>query len=348
MKAESGRRLGRASAATFLALFLGGVSLPAGYVSSNHPIRVVVDTDAGSDDLMALAYLLARTEVSIEAVTVVHGLAHVPAGASNILRLFDLVQAPQIPVFAGETAPLKGKATFPDEWRELTDALPGITLPETRRQVEKRSAVHFLRSRLQDAGPPGTRLLALGPLTNIAKALGKSRSFPGIESIIAMGGAIEAPGNLGDGGYFRTRNQVAEWNMYLDPEAARRVFSAGIPVTLVPLDATNRVPIDSAFVRFLAASARTPLQRLVARLLEAQKDLIEKNAFYAWDPLAAVALTNPEILRVQDLHLEIETRAPREGQTRRTEGRKPNARVALGADAEAFTRIFTEALGAPR
>ena len=101
--------------------------------------------------------------------------------------------------------------------------------------------------------PPGgasLRILALGPLTNIAKALEANRGrLRGIRSVVVMGGAISAAGNLGDGGVFKTDNKVAEWNIYIDPLAASKVFTSDVPIEMVPLDATNRVPIDANFVR---------------------------------------------------------------------------------------------------
>ena len=97
-----------------------------------------------------------------------------------------------------------------------------------------------------------------GPLTNLAEALERQPSIAqSIQEIVIMGGgAIQVPGNLGDGGLFQTNNKTAEWNIFVDPFAARIVFHSHIPIVLVPLDATNKVPIDLAFLReFQACSA---------------------------------------------------------------------------------------------
>jgi inosine-uridine nucleoside N-ribohydrolase len=158
-----------------------------------------------------------------------------------------------------------------------------------------------------------------------------------------MGGAISVPGNLGDGGDFKTDNKSAEWNIYVDPLAAQRVFAAGIPIELVPLDATNTVPIDPAFVQNFSSRASKPLGRFISQLLASEKELINQGAFYAWDPLAAVVLTHPEIARFREYPIEIQLQLPFEGQTRRVPGSKPNARVAVSANAAAFLRVFTTA-----
>src|SRR5437870_1220698 len=91
---------------------------------------IFIDTDAGSDDIMAIAYLLSQPDIHIEAITVVHGLAHVPAGARNLRRLVRLGGRQDIPVFEGEANPLRGNREFPAEWRKLTDELPGVHLPD--------------------------------------------------------------------------------------------------------------------------------------------------------------------------------------------------------------------------
>jgi len=188
------------------------------------------------------------------------------------------------------------------------------------------------------------RILALGPLTNLGEVLRRRpRSARGIQELLIMGGAVRAPGNLGDGGYFKTDNTSAEWNLFLDPLAAQIVFASRVPIRLVPLDATNRVPVDLAFLEELEARGRTPLGRFVAQVLETDRKFIAAGFYCAWDPLAAVALVEPAVLTAQPLAIEIRQNPPEEGRTREAAGRRANARVALGADAAAFKRIFLAA-----
>ena len=304
---------------------------------------ILIDTDAGSDDLMAIAFLAAQPSVRIDAVTVVNGLAHPDAGAKNIARLLDLAGRKDIPVFAGRGTPLQGKAEFPAEWRKISDDLPGVTLPDASRPPESKPAADYLIERLRDQTRP-LRILALGPLTNLAEALKREPSVAGaIEELVIMGGALRVPGNLGDGGAFKTNNTTAEWNIFIDPLAARIVFRSGIPIRLIPLDATNKVSVDLAFLTKFQSGAHSPLARVVAQVLQADRDSIHAGIFYAWDPLAAVALLHPAVVKTTSLHIDIRQDPPEAGRTIQSPGR-PNARVALDADAAAWSNLFLEAL----
>jgi inosine-uridine nucleoside N-ribohydrolase len=308
---------------------------------AQHPI--LIDTDAGTDDLMAIAFLASHPDVRIEAVTVVNGLAHPEAGARNIVRLLDLAGRKDTPVFAGRSTPLEGKAEFPAEWRRISDDLPGVKLPAASRQPESQPAAGYLVERLKDHARP-VRILALGPLTNLAEALKREPSTASaIEELVIMGGALRVPGNLGDGGVFKTNNTTAEWNIFVDPLAARIVFRSSIPIRLIPLDATNKVPVDPAFLAKFKTGARSPLARVVAQVLESDRSFIEGGFFYAWDPLAAVALLHPAVVKTTKLHIDVRQDTPEAGRTVQAPGR-PNARVALDADAAAWRKLFLEAL----
>jgi hypothetical protein len=114
-----------------------------------NPIRraVIIDTDAGADDLMAIAFLLARSDIQVEAITIENGMAHVPAGGKNVLRLLALAGRTDVPVFLGREMPLSGVQEFPEEWRRASDDLPGIDLPEATRSADSRSAEDYLLRR---------------------------------------------------------------------------------------------------------------------------------------------------------------------------------------------------------
>jgi len=318
-------------------LALAGLSMPVAWAQP-----VLIDTDAGSDDFMAIAFLLSHPSVRIEAITVANGMAHVEAGARNLVRLLELAGRREIPVFAGRSAPLQGTAEFPVEWRRISDDLPGVTLPTASRQPETRRAADYLMERLKNGRPP-VRILALGPLTNLGEALQRDPSIAeGIREIVIMGGAVRTPGNLTDGDVFHTANKTAEWNMFIDPWAARIVFRSGVHIRLIPLDATNKVPIGAEFLREFQSAARSPLGKLVAQVLTADRQMIDGGYFYAWDPLAAVALLYPRIVKTSPLRIEVRQDPPEEGSTMQTAG-QPNADVALDADAAAFRKIFLEA-----
>src|SRR5438093_7064352 len=114
------------------------IALMAGGLAAQ--IRVIVDTDAGTDDLMAIAFLLSRKDVKIEAITIVEGLAHVEAGAANVLRVLELAGATGVPVYRGSPDPLERTAPFPAEWRQISDTLPGVNLPAAKRKQESQPA----------------------------------------------------------------------------------------------------------------------------------------------------------------------------------------------------------------
>lgn len=306
------------------------------------PPGIIIDTDAGSDDILAIAFLLSHPSVRIDAITTANGLAHVDAGARNLTRLVELSGRTKIPVFAGRPTPLKGSAEFPRDWRKNADDLPGVALPASSRPPAGKSAAEFLIEYLKDQ-KHRVRILALGPLTNLAEALERQPSIArSIQEIVIMGGAMQVPGNLGDGGAFQTSNKTAEWNIFVDPFAARIVFRSRIPILLVPLDATNKVPIDLAFLRDFQARAVSPLGRVAAQVLETDREAIQGNYFYAWDALAAVALLDPRVVKSSRLHIDALQDSPVEGRTVQTPG-SPNADVALDADAPRFRKIFLQA-----
>ncbi len=158
------------------------------------------------------------------------------------------------------------------------------------------------------------QILALGPLTNIAEAMERDPSVGAhIREIVLMGGAVRVPGNLQDGGVFHTNNSTAEWNMFIDPVAASMVFRSGVPIRLIALDATNKVKIGLGFLREFEAKARSPLGRVVAEVLEADRETIDQGIFYAWDPLAAAALLRPGIVKIAAMHIEIMLKSPEAG-----------------------------------
>jgi pyrimidine-specific ribonucleoside hydrolase len=291
---------------------------------------------------MAIAFLVAHPSVHIEAITIANGLAHVDAGARNLIGLLELSGRKNVPVFAGRSTPLRGHAEFPAPWRKASDELPGVTLPAATHPPEQKLAADYFLQRLKDHSHP-VRILALGPLTNLAEALRRDPTIAGtIKELVIMGGAIGVPGNLADGDIFKTNNKTAEWNIFVDPLAARIVFRSGIPIRLIPLDATNKVPINLAFLREFQSAAKSALAKFVAQALETDRQFIKDGYFYAWDPLAAVALLHPGVVKPSRMHIDVRQDAPEDGRTVQTLGRA-NTAVAMDADATAFRKIFLEA-----
>jgi len=302
---------------------------------------VIIDTDMGSDDVMAIALLLSHREIPIEAITVVNGLAHVPAGAANARRLVQASGRNSILVMEGRETPIQRTADFPREWREGSDLpLNGVPAPAS---PNNKRAEAWLESRLKDVAHP-VRILALGPLTNLALALpvaGRSA----VEEIVIMGGAFRVPGNLGDGGAYKTTNTTAEWNFFVDPKAAAIVFASGVPIRVMPLDATSRVKLDTAFLARFQHEAHGPLAAMVTKVLNGEREVIEQGVFYAWDPLAGAALLESGVATWTSTHVTMRLSGNEAGRSVMEPG-KPNAKVALDASRERFEKLFLEAFQA--
>lgn len=316
------------------------------------PRPLLIDTDMGLDDWLAILYLLKRPEVEIQALTVTGtGLAHAQAGAHNALGLVALGGQPGIPVAVGRETPLACDHVFPDEWRSGVDTVMGLTLPENPNPLSARSAVELIIQVIQLSPSPIT-ILALGPLTNLAEALHAQPNLKGnIAAIYYMGGAIDVEGNIASSNV-GIDNPHAEWNIYADPHAAKQVFESGVPITLIPLDATNAVPGTSAFVNRLATHHPTPEATFVWQVLDRYRPFLDGGGFYFWDPLAAALLTHPDLGKYATQPLTVvDAEGPESGRL----VPRPNAspvRYATWADAPAFENLFfttlTEELITPR
>jgi inosine-uridine nucleoside N-ribohydrolase len=319
-----------------------GILLTAAPAAARQDVTtVIVDTDAGPDDFMALAFLLSTPRARIEAVTITTGLAHPEAGAANVLGLLQLAGRGDVPVYIGRAMPIAGTSEFPAGWRRLSDELPGVDLPEPKRKVEATPAHEFLAARL--AEPRRVTVLALGGLTNLAEAFRITPAAArGVDRLVIMGGALKVPGNLVDGG--NTTNATAEWNFFIDPEAARRVFASGALIHLVPLDVTQKVALDSMFQRMFLGAQR-PLVRLVSQVLATVEDLIDRGNMYAWDPLAAAAIVDDGLLEFTRMNVEIRQDAPEDGRTVIASRGQSNAGVAFDVNPRRFIDLYTRTLG---
>ena len=246
--------------------------------------HVVVDTDLAFDDIMALLYLLQRDDVVIDAVTIAGtGEAHCDPGVSNALRLLALGDASDVPVACGRETPLQGTNAFPEEWRTAVDDLSMLDLPSADRAADPRGAAQLLL----DALDGDSTLITLGPLTNIAEALRADPRLPTrVPGFVAMAGAIDAAGN--------TPNGVAEYNVWVDPLAAKEVIE-GMDVTLVPLDATDDVPFTPFFADTLAAHLTSPEAEAVDAIIAANQGIFLEGGYSFWDTLATALVFRPEL-----------------------------------------------------
>jgi pyrimidine-specific ribonucleoside hydrolase len=255
---------------------------------------VVVDTDLSSDDAIALLYLAQSPQVDLRAVTVSGtGLVHCPAGLGNAARLLALAGRPDTPVACGRELPLAGSHAVPEEWRSAADGLFGLTLPPARAH-DSGSAISLLRREA-----PGATVLELAPMTNLAQALRTEPSLAQrVSKVVAMAGAVDVPGNSpGD--------PAAETNAWVDPSAMRTVLRSGVPLTLVPLDATNQVPVTPYVGEALRRyHHRTPAATAVWELVDETR--MADGGSYFWDPLAAELLVDRSVAAMQTRRIDVE------------------------------------------
>lgn len=263
------------------------------------PRRIVLDCDPGHDDALAITLALARPELSVLGITTVAGNSPLPNTTRNALRMLALLDRTDVPVAAGADRPLVRDAWVPVEFHGES-GLDGADLPEPRSAPRPEGALALAASLIEAADGPVT-LVATGPLTNIALLL---RARPGItarlERICLMGGSF------GEG----NTTPAAEYNIWQDPEAARIVFGAGIPVSMMGLDVTHRALFLGPDVARLEALG-TRISRIWAELLRFFAEYHRRR--YGWDgspihdAVAVAHLAVPGLVATRDARVDVET-----------------------------------------
>lgn len=286
------------------------------------PRAIVIDTDPGLDDAVAILYALSRPEAfDLRGITTVAGNIGLDRTTRNAGRLLAVMGRGDIPVIAGADRPLMRPGI--DETRiHGADGLGGVALPDPLAPAGQ-GAVDWLAGLLTAEAPGTLDLLCLGPLTNLAHLLER---HPGaarrLRRVIAMGGAVDERGNVGP---------RAEFNLACDPEAARAVLAAGLDLTLIPLDVTRRVRATRADLDRLAGGgpAAATSAALIAAYFEATTGTDSRPLH---DPCVMLLAAGAARFDCQDLRLRIDCgAAPDAGALTRDPDGAP-VRVALGVD----------------
>jgi purine nucleosidase len=303
---------------------------------------VIVDHDGGVDDLIALSLLVKSGQVHVRAVTVCPADAYLEPATRETLLVLDRLGAQGVTVAEGHD---EGANPFPAVWRREAarmlgvDALKGRA-PTGANRIAPEDAAHTLVRLL--SGPRSYTILETGPLTNVADALRLKPSIARrIARIYVMGGAVRVRGNVSQQGH----DGSAEWNVFNQPRAAAEVIASGVPITLVPLDATNKVPLSPAFVERMAQRPAVAAQ-IAAQSLRLVVGQMGPDGYYFWDTLTAAALLDPRVVTVKRLRVKVLTVGPSQGRTiEAPDGAAID--VALDADRARVEGLFLGILGRP-
>jgi purine nucleosidase len=306
------------------------------------PRSIIIDTDPGQDDCLAILLALASPELEILGLTAVAGNVGVELTARNALRICAIAGRGDVKVFRGADRPLLRPLRTAPEIHGRT-GLDGADLPEPRAALQPEHAVDWLVRTLMRRPDRGTTLVAIGPLTNVALALRREPAIVGkLEEIVIMGGASRAGGNV---------TPAAEFNIHVDPHAAAVVLGCGAPIALMPLDVTHHVLATPAR-RDRIRAIGTPAAATVTQLLDfyAEREKIAAAGVPLHDPCTIAYLVDPTLFRGERIHVAVELAGEHtQGMTvmdwRRRTGQTPNCFVFREADDERFFALLTERLG---
>lgn len=304
----------------------------------------VIDTDVGVDDAIAMAYFIKQPTIQIKAITIeADGNASCVPAYHNVLNILKLLHHPSIPVACGSAVPLCEDHRFPLKLRKFENTFADSIFQASNLNPPKLSAPELLVSVLRAAKQP-INILAIGPLTNLAHVFKQNPVLKKkIRMIYLMGGAVHVPGNIAS--VYPGKSNVAEWNIYFDPCAAKEVFASGVPITLVPLDITNKVQITRKFYNEIKQQHKTPAAKFVFELLHLNKEMLFHHEWYFWDPMAAVIALNSSLAVCKPLKLNvILTPARLSGQTVVDNKNGHVIQVCLSIESEQFKNVLLDGL----
>jgi inosine-uridine nucleoside N-ribohydrolase len=292
---------------------------------------VLIDTDPGVDDALALLQAWGTPSLVVEVITTVAGNVPVASGTLNVFRLLALRDPRPAPIVGeGAARPLSRALRTATEYHG-EDGLGDLgDWPDVRSRPAGEAAVTLMLAAARRHGPRLT-LIALGPLTNLALAVAADAALMrGVGRVVAMGGAVDVRGNV---------TPDAEFNIHVDPDAAAAVLAAGLALDLVPLDATRQAVLEQAVLHAALQAAPPRLAERVRRFTAPSFGADGARGLTLHDPLAVGLTADPSLATWEAVRLEIGA----DGQTRRAAG-TPNAHIARTVDVRRFLRTFLESL----
>lgn len=306
--------------------------------------QIIMDTDPGQDDAVAILLALAATdEIEVLGLTCVAGNVPLSLTVRNARKICELAGRPDLPVCAGCDRPI-GRDLVTAEHVHGKSGLDGPDLPAPRMPLNEAHAVDFLIDTLRNRVPGSVTLVALGPLTNLATAFTRAPDIVGrVCEIVLMGGAHAALGNV---------TPVAEFNIHVDPAAADIVLRAGAPVTMAPLDVTHKALVTSArntAFRALGTSVGRAVADLTGFFDRYNPARYKVQGAPLHDPCTIAWLLRPDLFAIRDVNVMVETQSELTlGMTVMdwwcVTGRAPNATVLHDIDADGFFDLLTKRL----
>jgi len=303
-------------------------------------IPVIIDTDPGIDDAIAIALACASPEIDLLGVTTVGGNTGIENTTGNALRLLHLFGRDDVPVAAGAARALAFEADLGDPSIHGQGGLGGVVLPLPDRGPDPRGAVGLL-AELVESHPEPITLIAIGPLTNVALfAATRPDLYGKLDRLVIMGGGVHITGN---------HTPTGEFNIWFDPEAAARVFAAGVEVTMVGLDVTHKAMFAGTDWAPLRAADAGPVAKAVTGMIDFYGTFyLSQNGSDATaqhDSLAVAAVVSPDLIRTQHCWVGVETagtltRGMTVADLKGVWGHTPNTRVALDVDVPAFIDLL--------
>lgn len=304
--------------------------------------HIIIDTDMASEDYVSLLYLLNHPGIDVLAITIAGtGEAHCEGGIRSALGLLELSGKAGVPVTCGSETPLVGDHQFPEPLRTAADRAFWLDLPESTQQPDPRSAPQLIVDLVSESDEP-VSIIAVGPLTNLAQALQlDAQVMSAVESIWIRGGAIRTSGNVRLG---ETEAQpVAEWNIFIDPAAANLVLKSGILIYLVPLDATEYVPVTLSFVRYAQENGSSTVMALVNDLMQMLRPLLTNGTYQFRDALTAVSFTDEQVIEFEEMKILVLEDGSNSGRTMVTTAGYP-VQVAVWANRAYFEELLITVL----
>lgn len=306
--------------------------------------KIIIDTDPGQDDAVAILLALGSPkEIEVLGITAVAGNVPLELTQKNARMICELAGRPDIPVFAGSKNPLAKRLVTAEHVHGKT-GLDGPTLPDPTMPLQEKHAVDFIIETLRTQPAGSVTLCPLGPLTNIASAFNQAPDIiEKVQEIVLMGGAYFEVGNI---------TPAAEFNIYVDPEAAEIVFKAGAPITVMPLDVTHKALVTKAR-NDAFRDLGTPVGIAVAEMTDFferyDKEKYGSAGAPLHDPTVIAYLIKPKLFTGRFINVEIETKSVlTRGMTVadwwRVTDREPNAMFMGDIDADGFFTLLTDRL----